>query len=424
MHSELTSLRPLVESLSSLGATCFLVGGAVRDYLLFGGKAKLKDLDIEVHGISFDELKAALEKKTTVLDVGKRFGILKTPFLGSDWSLPRSDSVGRRPEVSVDPGMGIQQALVRRDLTINAIALNLNLYFKNKKLKKCLVFPLGALCDLRNKIARPVDKKTFVEDPLRFFRVMQFIARFNLEPAREMNFVARTMLLEFENKASIFYLSKERVSSEFEKLLLAKYSSKGLIWLKKTGRLAEVFPELIGHGCDGYFSKLLSSLDVASVFKEPESRIFAKLITLSFFMKDAAPRFFARFCFDQKIVTRALRIASIMQKFEVKNASKLYFKFLAYELRAFSLAEFLLMLKICKKISNSDFKIGWRMAREASVLRYSERALVSGGDVDFVEKKEMIGAVLANFYKLQLIFGFQEKAPLLAIKDLALAGLQ
>ena len=57
--------------------------------------------------------------------VGKAFGVLRVHGLDVDWSLPRADSPGRKPTVVIDPFMPVEVAARRRDLTMNAMALDL-----------------------------------------------------------------------------------------------------------------------------------------------------------------------------------------------------------------------------------------------------------------------------------------------------------
>ena len=74
----------------------YLVGGAVRDLFL---DRDVKDLDIEIHGLDLETVEKILSHFGPVDMVGKSFGVLRVHPLDIDWSLPRIDSVGRKPEV-------------------------------------------------------------------------------------------------------------------------------------------------------------------------------------------------------------------------------------------------------------------------------------------------------------------------------------
>lgn len=225
-------ISSIVREIAAIGGKSFLVGGATRDLILKakGGTVVMKDIDIEVHGVAMKKLKDILKKYGTVNEVGSSFGVLK--FSGTvliDWSIPRADSAGRKPKVIIDTKMGIKEALRRRDLTINAMAIDL--------VTNSLVDPYDGEKDLEKKILRATDKKLFVEDPLRFFRVMQFIARFEMKPDKDLEKICKKMDLSG--------ISRERIHDEFKKtFLFSKRPSHSIRWLKQIGRLKEIIPEL------------------------------------------------------------------------------------------------------------------------------------------------------------------------------------
>jgi len=216
----------IVNDIAQAGGQSLLVGGAVRDLLL--GIA-VKDLDIEVHRLSLQQLEQILRHHGPVSLVGKSFGVLRLHTLDIDWSLPRADSVGRKPEVVINPHMQIKDAFGRRDLTINAMGIDLI---------TCKLFdPFNGMDDLHEGLLRAPDTALFIEDPLRFYRVMQFVGRFEMTPDVALNQVCATM--------DISHISRERIEVEFEKLLLkSKRPSLGIRWLRTIGRLQEVLPEV------------------------------------------------------------------------------------------------------------------------------------------------------------------------------------
>jgi tRNA nucleotidyltransferase (CCA-adding enzyme) len=232
LHKKLnfTLLEPLINAISGAGGRAYLVGGAVRDFLL---GFSLKDLDIEVHGLELDMIKKILAKFGHVNEVGKSFGVLKIRLQQGqpeiDFSLPRTDSIGRKPKVDIDPTMTIEKALRRRDLTMNAMAIDL--------ISNQLHDPFGGEKDLRDNTLRCPDAELFVEDPLRFYRVMQFIGRFEMEPDAQLTTLCRTM--------DVAHVSRERIEEEIKKLMLkADEPSRGFRWVFQLGRMQELFPEL------------------------------------------------------------------------------------------------------------------------------------------------------------------------------------
>ncbi len=219
-------LATIVQAIHDAGGRALLVGGAVRD--LYLGRA-FKDLDIEVYGLSLSALEKVLKRFGPVSQVGKSFGVLRLHTLDIDWALPRRDSRGRKPAVKIDPNMPYKDAFARRDLTINAMGLDLVTYE--------LIDPFNGLRDLKEKKLRTPDSNRFIEDPLRFYRVVQCVGRFEMKPDRVLEQLCKTM--------SLRGVSRERVEMEYAKLLLqSARPSLGIEWLRRIGRLEELLPEL------------------------------------------------------------------------------------------------------------------------------------------------------------------------------------
>lgn len=219
-------IASIAKDCADFGAQVYIVGGSVRDFFL---SLPVKDIDIEVHGIDGERLAQILARYGVVDYVGKSFGVFRIHGIDIDWSLPRKDKSGRKPIVEIDPYMALKEAFRRRDLTINAMGVNV--------MTGELVDPFHGLDDLRNGILRSPDISLFAEDPLRFFRVMQFIARFAMYPDDQLNALCATM--------DIAAVSQERIAAEFEKMFLrSTRPSLGIRWLAAIGRLQEILPEL------------------------------------------------------------------------------------------------------------------------------------------------------------------------------------
>lgn len=210
------------------GGRAWVVGGAVRDALL---GLPVGDLDVEVHGIAPTDLEDLLAGRFDLDSVGRAFGVLKLRGLPIDVSLPRTESKtghGHRGFlVRSDPHLGLEEAMRRRDFTINAIALD--------PLTDRLADPLDGRTDLADRRLRHCSP-AFAEDPLRVLRGMQFVARFDLEP--DPGTVALCRTIEPES------LAQERIWQEWRKLLLlGRTPSRGLRFLRDTGWLRH-FPPL------------------------------------------------------------------------------------------------------------------------------------------------------------------------------------
>ena len=133
-------IKKIVALIHDAGGRVLLVGGAVRDLFL---KELPKDIDIEVHGVKIDDLQKILKKMGNVSLVGKSFGVLRLNGLDVDWSVPRKDSKGRKPEVVMDPQMSVEEAFRRRDLTMNALGIDLD--------TQELIDPFDGLQDLEDR---------------------------------------------------------------------------------------------------------------------------------------------------------------------------------------------------------------------------------------------------------------------------------
>ena len=274
MHMHL--LEPLLKVIDAAGGRTFLVGGAVRDFLL---NVSLKDLDMEVHGLDLMQLKKILAKFGQVNEVGKSFGVLKFRIAVDqpeiDFSLPRMDSAGRKPKVEIDPEMTIEKALRRRDITMNAMAIDL--------IAHELHDPFCGEQDMYKKVLRCPDKDLFAEDPLRFYRVMQFVGRFEMEPDEQLNNICKTM--------DIAHVSRERVEEEMKKLMLkSKEPSRGLRWIFKIGRMQEIFPELavlvttvqssVHHPEGDVFEHTMQVVDAAATLRNQLDNDYDKLVLM------------------------------------------------------------------------------------------------------------------------------------------------
>lgn len=222
------TLNTVCRMVRDAGGRALLVGGCVRDSLL--GLA-VKDLDIEVYGIEPEKLKDLLAGKFRIDCVGEAFAVIKIHGANCDIAIPRRESktgLGHKGfEVMSDPSMTTEEAAARRECTINAMAFD--------PLTDELFDYFGGQKDLEARVLRHTTG-SFVEDPLRVLRAMQFIARFELAVAPETLELCRT--IEPEG------LAPERIFEEWKKLILQGVRpSLGLEFLRDTGWL-KYYPEL------------------------------------------------------------------------------------------------------------------------------------------------------------------------------------
>lgn len=212
----------------------YLVGGCIRDALL---GIEPKDWDVEVFGMSYEDLADYLQRFGTCNFVGKQFGTLKlrgfnNPDVEFDFAIARKETkigIGHTDFTTEFGNVSMNQAARRRDFTINAI------YYDPRT--NALIDPLDGVGDLSKRILQHTGP-AFTEDPLRVLRGMQFAARFVLSTTLNTVELCNYILSTFDT------ISKERIWMEFEKW--ASKSTKpscGLRFLKNTGWLSK-FPAL------------------------------------------------------------------------------------------------------------------------------------------------------------------------------------
>jgi len=215
---------------------CYVIGGFVRDKII---DRKTKDIDIVCvgDGIELAEQVASLFRSKPPVSVFKNFGTaqiklddIDIEFVGARKESYRSES--RNP--LVENGT-LEDDQLRRDLTINALAVSLN-----KEDYGCLVDPFNGLADIEKKILRtPLSPaQTFIDDPLRMLRTIRFATqlRYHIE---EKTFEAIK-----EHAARIEIISKERIADELNKIMMCNKPSVGFDLLFKTKLLHLIFPHL------------------------------------------------------------------------------------------------------------------------------------------------------------------------------------
>ncbi|WP_041416264.1 multifunctional CCA addition/repair protein [Shewanella halifaxensis] len=207
----------------------YLVGGAVRDKLL---NLPVKDLDYMVVGATPKQMLALGYNQ-----VGKDFPVFLHPKTQQEYALARTErkTAAGYGGFSVDaaPSVTLEQDLMRRDLTINAIAQDEegNLYD-----------PYQGIQAIEKRSLRHVSD-AFVEDPLRVLRVARFAARFH-----SLGFTVApetlTLMAEISQSGELQALTAERVYIELNKALATDNPQIFFQVLRDCGALAVLFPEI------------------------------------------------------------------------------------------------------------------------------------------------------------------------------------
>jgi len=209
----------------------YLVGGAVRDQLL---GLPVKERDWVVIGETPESM-----VKQGFRPVGKDFPVFLHPQSQEEYALARTErktAPGYKGFiVHASPDVSLEQDLIRRDLTINAMAMTP---------QGQLVDPYGGRHDLEKRIFRHISP-AFAEDPVRILRVARFAARYahlGFTLAEETLVLMRSMVTAGE----VDYLVPERVWAELVKALSEKSPSAFFYVLKECAALAKIFPEIDG----------------------------------------------------------------------------------------------------------------------------------------------------------------------------------
>jgi len=222
MYSNKT--RQLPNKLPPLQA--YIVGGAVRDRLL--GR-EVADRDWVVIGATPEEMLARGFRP-----VGKDFPVFLHPKSREEYALARTERKVARGyhgfSFHAAPEVTLAQDLARRDLTINAMALDAD---------GSIIDPYHGQADLRAGILRHVSP-AFAEDPVRILRTARFAARFGFSLAPETLQLTREMV----SNGEVDTLVAERVWQEMAKALMERQPSGFFLTLRLSGALAHILPEL------------------------------------------------------------------------------------------------------------------------------------------------------------------------------------
>ncbi|MCP4272670.1 MAG: multifunctional CCA addition/repair protein [Gammaproteobacteria bacterium] len=207
----------------------YLVGGAVRDGLL---DYPYSEKDWVVTGVCEKEMLNDGFKK-----VGKDFPVFLHPETKEEYALARTERKSGHGyhgfEVNAEPSVTLEDDLSRRDLTINAMALDEN---------DQLIDPFNGSTDLKNKKLRHISP-AFAEDPVRVLRVARFAARYHhlgFSIADETITLMQQMVTEGE----VEHLVAERVWQEMHKALTEKNPQVFISVLREIGALKVIMPEI------------------------------------------------------------------------------------------------------------------------------------------------------------------------------------
>ncbi len=205
----------------------YLVGGAVRDQLL---NIPVEDNDYLVVGSSPQEM-----IDSGFIPIGKDFPVFLHPKTKEEYALARTEKkvgIGHKGfRFYASPEVTLEEDLERRDITINAIAVDEN----NK-----YIDPFNGINDLKNNIIRHVSS-AFEDDPLRVLRVARFKAKLNSFSIHEETY---NLMNKVVRSGEINNLSGERIMMELRKGFEQENAFDMLEALSKCGAIHHIFPKI------------------------------------------------------------------------------------------------------------------------------------------------------------------------------------
>ena len=238
-HLQHPVFKVLAEVAASEQIETYLIGGYVRDLLLFGKNASPKDIDIVVVGsgiLMAEKVKKAIHGEV-YFSVFKNFGtaMLKWGQTEIEFVGARKESYQRESRKPVVENGTLEDDQNRRDFTINALAISLN-----QGTYGTLSDPFKGLKHLEEKIIiTPLNPgETFSDDPLRMLRGIRFATRlgFKIEQGTLNAITAYRERIEI--------VSGERIADELNKILMCDKPGDGFKLLEETGLLEIILPEL------------------------------------------------------------------------------------------------------------------------------------------------------------------------------------
>lgn len=261
---ELNLAKEIAKKVNSKGGHAYFVGGYVRDKIR---NISNDDIDIEIHGLSADDLEEILSLFGHVNKLGKSFGIYKIEHSNLDIALPRSEKkigIGHRGfDVDIDPFLGTKTASKRRDFTINSIMEDI--------LTSEIIDHYQGIEDLNMGIIRHVDDNSFVEDPLRVLRACQFSSRFGFQIAKETIELCKKINLKELSKERVFLeLSKALEKSEKPSTFFENLDKMGHLdyWFREVKEMSYIEQSPIHHSEGNVYIHTMMVVDAASKYKD------------------------------------------------------------------------------------------------------------------------------------------------------------
>ncbi len=341
----------------------YLVGGAVRDELL---GLPVKERDYVVVGATVEQM-----LNLGYQQVGKEFPVFLHPVTREEYALARMErktSPGYTGfSFDTSPDVTLEADLIRRDLTINAMAFDID------KGNKILIDPYHGKNDLlNNKILRHVSL-AFAEDPVRILRVGRFLARYahrGFTVAPETITLMRDMVAAGEVNA----LVAERVWKELERALGEQNPDKFFDVLETCGAMPILFPDLTARDMPALMAASTLSPDTAIRFAALLHRLPEQSIKL------LCDRYRAPNAYRELALLTARHFKTAHQA-HTSNAADLLAHFQALDIfrRETRFKHFLIICQAIAQSENLPFHMEWLLQCANAAKSYDVQELIKQG---------------------------------------------
>lgn len=236
--ANLAEFSPLFDILAKTAqkshTEAYIIGGFVRDIFL---NRPSKDIDVVVVGSGIDFAQTVGKQIKTSVAVFKNFGTAQLRYNNIDIEFvgARKESYRTNSRKPIVENGSLHDDQLRRDFTINALAISLNANNFGE-----ILDPFNGLADLEQKLIKtPLDAAiTFSDDPLRMMRAIRFATQLDFQIHHSAIHAIK------QQKERISIVSKERITDELNKIILAKTPSIGFKHLFDTGLLTLIFPAM------------------------------------------------------------------------------------------------------------------------------------------------------------------------------------
>ena len=253
------TIRELSEIFASNGYSLYVVGGAVRDYLL---NTENNDWDFCTDALP----EQVMRMFRFVVPTGINHGTVTVHFKGGEYEITTFRTEGsysdkRHPD-SVSFVTDLEEDLSRRDFTVNALAADCR--------NGIIIDMFDGIGDLKKGVIRAIGDpyQRFDEDALRLLRMCRFCSKLSFSPDGKTYESAKDLA------STIEAVSKERIYDEMSKILMSKVPSVGLEMMHSTGLLKYIIPELDRCseieqdkvGSDNVLTHVFNAVDAAAYY--------------------------------------------------------------------------------------------------------------------------------------------------------------